>query len=32
MIYNTKNLNNDKTKSERKKRPVLMRMQEESET
>ena len=31
MIYNTRNRNNDTTESQ-KKRPVLMPMQEESET
>ena len=32
MTYNTKNQSNDTTESQNKKRPVLMLMQEESET
>ena len=32
MIYNTRNQGNDTTESQEKKRPVLMLMQQESET
>ena len=32
MIYNTRNRNNDKTENQKEKRPVLMLIQEESET
>ena len=32
MIYNTINRSNDTTKSQKEKRPVLVLMQEESET
>ena len=32
MIYNTRNWSNDTTKIQEEKRPVLMFMQEESET
>ena len=32
MIYNTRNWSNDTTETQKEKRPVLMLMQEESET
>ena len=32
MIYNTRNRSNDTTEIQKEKRPVLMLMQEESET